>query len=773
MISKPWKKSLRIASRAGGIAVIVFLGAVLVVPFPKERLEKFPASVILADREGHPLRVQLGPHDLDCRPTFQPEREDWIAKAMVAAEDQRFWSHPGIDPMAMARAVKQNVFSLRKVSGASTLSTQVIRLVDQRPRTLWSKCVEAFRALQLECTLSKEEILAQYLNRAPFGSNLVGIEATSRRYFGKGPENLSLAEAALLAGLPQSPTRLRPDKHFAAAKKRQAYVLERMVACGFISEQERADAMAQSLAVRPSPYPFLAPHFCEMLDDVDWRRADPSPSGRRGVTPSPSVVRTTLDPALQRVAEEALKRNAATLAQGDIRGGAVVILDVKTGAVRAMVGSPDFFDTKNKGQVNAALAPRSAGSTLKPFAYAMAMDRGLITPQTVLGDVPKLYSDYQPGNFDESFRGLVTARDALILSLNMPAIDVEHRVGQPLFCDTLKKLGLSTISKPAEHYGLGLVIGNGEVRLLDLANAYACLARGGKYFPPTILECAGAPALSNDSPAAMKSGGAPPHSKLFSPEACWLIAEALSGDERAMDATGNAADVRLPPLAWKTGTSAGFHDAWTIAFNPQYVIGVWAGNPDGAPSEQLVGKKVATPIVWEIFRRLYPDNDGPWFERPAGLKHREVCAESGCPPGAHCRHRIDDWYIEGVSGFQTCAIHARGEDEVWPPEIAAFLNKQKAVPKTPTAKIAQLRITSPAPGSTFHLLDGMAVDNQRVPLIAASSAAGQRLHWFVNDRYLGEAAVGANLFWPLARGKFQIVCCDAAGRCDRVQIAVE
>ncbi len=747
MDSRPITICARYCFRGAGVAAIAVLTAVVLVPFPKARLEKFPASLILADRTGHPLRVQLGPHDLDCRPVFVPQHDDWIAKAIVAAEDQRFWSHPGIDPMAMARAVKQNVFSLRKVSGASTLSTQVIRLVDQRPRTLWSKCVETFRALQLERALSKEEILAQYLNRAPFGSNLVGIEAASRRYFGKGPENLSLAEAALLAGLPQSPTRLRPDKHIEAAKKRQTYVFERMVACGFITEQERSDAMAQTLAVRPSPYPFLAPHFCELAEDAVANASHGA-----------AVVRTTLDPALQRVAEEALRRHAATLAQGDIRGGAVVILDVKTGAVRAMVGSPDFFDTKNKGQVNAATAPRSAGSTLKPFAYALAMDRGLITPQTVLGDVPKLYSDYQPGNFDESFRGLVTARDALILSLNMPAIDVEHRVGQPLFCDTLKRLGLSTISKPAEHYGLGLVIGNGEVRLLDLANAYACLARGGKYFPFRLLE----ESATGMSPLPV-----------FSTEACWLIADSLSGDERAMDATGNAADVRLPPLAWKTGTSAGFHDAWTIAFNPQYVIGVWAGNPDGAPSEQLVGKKVATPIVWEIFRRLYPDNDGPWFERPAGLKQREVCAESGCPPGVHCPHRIDDWYIEGVSGFQTCAVHARGEEDSWPPEIASFLNRQKSSPKTPSSKIAQLRITSPAPGSTFHLLDGMATDNQRVPLIAASSAARQKLHWFVNDRYLGEAAAGANLFWSLARGKFQIVCCDNAGRSDRVQIAVE
>lgn len=775
-LSSRWKWLLRRGLLALGAVLTASLAAVLLIPFPRDLLASFPAATVLCDRDGRPLRVQLGPSDLDCRPTYRPQADDWIVQAIIAAEDQRFWSHPGLDPLALARAAKQNVMSLRRVSGGSTLSTQVIRLAEPRRRTFLAKCVEAFRALQMERALTKEEILAQYLNRAPFGANLVGIEPASRRYFGKEPAQLSLAEAALLAGLPQSPSRFRPDRNPERAKKRQAYVLERMAACGMISEAARHEALAQKLAIRPAPYPFLAPHFCDMAGRL---AAEAGGSGAR------LQVRTTLDASLQRVAEEALKRQCDALRRDGVRGGAVVILDVKTGAVRALVGSPDFHNAKHRGQVNAALASRSAGSTLKPFVYALAFDRGLATAQEVLPDVPRAFRDYRPENFDETFHGVIPARDALILSLNMPAIAVEERVGQPLFHATLRRLGLATISKPAADYGLGLVIGNAEVRLLDLANAYACLARGGDFLPYQVLENDGDGVPSRRQPE-VNGDDVPPRrqtacgqavSNVFSAEACWLIADLLSGDERALAATGNAADVRLPRLAWKTGTSAGLRDAWTVAFNPRYVVGVWLGNPDGGASDRLVGITSAAPVVWEIFRRLYPDNTAPWFERPPGIRQREVCAVSGCPPGPHCGRRSDDWYIAGVSRFDTCAVHARGGAETWPPEVAAFLARRRdgtTGPHAPAGAAPSVpRITAPAAGSTFRLLDQVAADAQRIPFSATGGAAVRSLHWFVNDRYLGASAPGQGLLWPVERGTFQIVCCDESGGSDSVKIAVE
>jgi penicillin-binding protein 1C len=738
-----WRKVAWGVLFAAAIGAGALWVAALALPFPLERLEEYPAARVLTDHAGRPLRIRLGPGDTDCRPGYRPDREDWIVRAIVAAEDRRFWTHPGVDVAALLRAVRQNATSFRRVSGASTLTTQVIRLVEPRRRNLWSKAVEAFRAVQLERALDKTEILAQYLNRAPFGSNIEGIEAAASRYFGKTARELSLAEAALLAGIPQSPSRLRPDRHPARAAQRRQYVLDRMLACGEITPREHAEAQGQAVAVRRTAYPFRAPHYCESFavrERTAWRGLD-------------SVVRTTLDGDLQEALEEALRRHAGS-AGSSVRGAAAVILEVRTGNLLALVGSPDYHGPA-AGQVNAAGAPRAAGSTLKPFAYALAMDRGRLGPRTVLADVPSLYKDCEPENFDSSFRGLVTARDALILSLNLPAIGVERLAGQARFHQTLLALGLDTLSRPSAHYGLGLVLGNGEVRLLDLANAYACLARGGLYRPVRTLA---------DAPVG-------PARRVFSPEACWLVSEILGGDERAMDATGHAVDARLPPLAWKTGTSAGFRDAWTVAYNPEVVIGVWMGNPDGSSSGRLVGRTAAAPLVWDIFRRLYPDNDGPWFRRPPGIRSRDVCAESGAEPGPYCPRRVEEDCIEGVTLREVCPVHRPGGEERWPAEIAAFLNARRA-PGPAGADAPALRITSPARDSVYRLLSSLPADSQRLVLDAAHGNPVP-LHWFVNDRYLGESRPGAPLLWPMERGAFQIVCSDGGGRSDRVRITVE
>lgn len=733
-----WPIWLGQAALAGAGLGAAFAAALRAVPFPEEILERRPSAAVLADRRGDPLRVKLAPGGFDCRPGHAAAPDQWIAKALVAAEDQRFWTHSGVDPLALARAIAQNASTGRRVSGASTISTQVIRMAAPRPRTLRTKVIEAFQALQLERRLGKREILAQYLDRAPFGGNLVGIEAAAQRYFGKGAADLSLAEAALLAGVPQAPSRLRPDRHPEAAQRRQAYVLERMEACGYITARERAAALAQPLAARPGRYPFRAPHFCDLVGVP----ARPGPGAQ---------VRTTLDPDLQALAEDVLRRR---LRGGAADGGAVVVIEVASGAVRALVGSPDPA-ARPAGQVNGAVAARAAGSTLKPFAYALALDRGLVTPATMLADVPTRFRDLDPQNFSRDFRGLVSVRDALVLSLNLPAIEVERQVGQARFHATLRALGLATISEPAEHYGLGLVLGNAEVRLLDLANAYAVFARGGGWRPPRFVEDAAAAAVQ----------------PVFSPEACWLVSDMLGGEERAMDTAGHVADVRLPRMAWKTGTSAGLRDAWTVAWNPEYVIGVWVGNPDGSPADELVGRKTATPIAWDLLRRMYPDNRGPWFARPAGVEPRRVCAASGRAPGPHCAHRIEDWGIAQVSRHEPCPAHRNGRDAAWPAAVASFLDRRAA--PAAAEPPAEVRILSPARGATYRWLPDLDVDAQRLALSAASDRAGERLHWFVDDRPVGRSRPGEPLFWPLERGAHQIVCGTGRGPSDRVQITVE
>ena len=700
--------------------------ALAVVPFPAERLAAVPSSVLLTDREGGSMRLRLAPGGIDARPGYVPARSDWIAQAIVAAEDKRFWSHGGLDFLSLLRAAKQNVSSLRRISGASTLSTQVVRLAVPRPRTLPTKLLEAFQAYQLERRMPKPAILRQYLDRAPFGGNIVGAEAAAWRYFGKSARDLSLAEAALLAGLPQSPSRLRPDRHPAAALRRRSYVLSRMEACGMITPAERAAADAAPVGLSPAAYPFRAPHFCDAVGVPVRPRADDC------------RVRTTLDPVIQAWAEDALARQCAELG---VAGGAVVVIDVPTGSVRALGGSPDYASPR-AGQVNGALAPRAAGSTLKPFAYALALDQGRLAPSTLLPDAPIHYRDLVPLNFSRDFRGTVPARDALVLSLNLPAIEVERRAGQPAFHALLRRLGLATIGPDPARYGAGLVLGNAEVRLLDLANAYACLARGGRWLPPRTLEEAPA-----SDPAAAPS--------LFSPAAAWIVADILSGDERALDATGHAADVPLPRFAWKTGTSAGLRDAWTVAWNPEFVIGVWLGNPDGAPSEALVGRLAATPVAWDLVRRLYPRNrPAPWYPRPDDVVSRAICAESGFPAAPACPRTVPDWAIARVTPPDLCPL-----------AHATATNSSVLSPSAPPAAQAQppppVRILSPADGATYRLLpSAYRTVSQKLPLEAAADGLppGTRLHWFVDDRPVGTTLPRETLFWPLRRGRHTIVC---------------
>ena len=706
--------------------------------------------------------MRLGPHDTDCRLFYRadPDR-DWICRAVVSAEDQRFWRHCGVDPLALGRAICQNIVHRRVVSGASTLSTQVVRLLRPRHRTVWTKAVEMFRALQLEALLDKRAILEQYLNRAPFGANLVGIEAASRRYFAKEPQDLSLAEAALLAGLPQSPSRLRPDRFPERARRREAYVLDRMVADGALAPEQREAALAMPVALRRDAYPFRAPHFCELVLE-----ALASPDAARATECAGHLpnIRTTLDPALQRLAEETLRRQAAALKLDGVFGGAVVVIELKSGAVRALVGSPDYADAAHAGQVDGATALRAPGSALKPFAYALAMDQGRLTPATMLADVPRAFKDLAPVNFDGEFHGLVPAQAALVLSLNIPALTLVEQAGVDAFLRTLREAGLGTLDKSAAHYGLSLALGDASVRLLDLANAYACFARRGEWRPYRLVDAAGPPAGR----------------QVFSPEAAWLTAEMLSGDERAMDASGHRADARLPRFAWKTGTSSGFRDAWAVGFNPDYAIGVWIGNPDGAASPALVGARVAVPVLWGIVRGLYPGNDAPWFERPAGVARRAVCTASGQPAGPDCPRTEEAWCMPGVSSPRPCEVHVRrvAADErvevaeVWPPAVAVFLRRREAPePERAAAETEAPRLVNPQPGAVYRRVDEIA-DGQRLPLKATWRSAGT-LYWFVDDRLVAASPAATAASWPLARGRHVVVCATPAGRSARAEIVVE
>jgi penicillin-binding protein 1C len=722
-----------------GLVVAIGLGSAAVLfslPLPRERLARYPAAIELVDREGTPLRVMLGRDDYQLHPVPLARTGAWAGLALVAAEDKRFYRHGGIDLRAIARAAGLNVWRRRVVSGASTLTTQVVKMVAPRRRSPVTKLIEATQAVRLEREQTKAAILEQYLNRAPMGGNLYGVQAAARRYFGRDAAALTLGEASLLMGLPQSPSRYRPDRHLERALARREYVLGRMAKLGYITNTQRRAAESQPLRIAAQPNPFLAPHFCDFVLQRHGARLGDG-VGELGDGP----LRTTLDPRLQRLAEDAARALTARLNRIDTAeiAVAVVILDVADGAVRALVGSADY-DHPLFGQVNCAALPRSPGSALKPFAYAMAIDQGYCTPDSMVDDRPRRFRGYVPENFQRTFRGRVSVRAALVESLNIPALTLVQHVGLDAFAVLLRRAGLNTIDRTAAHYGLSLVLGTGEVTLLDLVNAYACLARGGQYRPYRLLD-----------QLATGVGAAPP---LVSAEAAYLVADMLSGPERSLAGAGHMGDTVDARVAWKTGTSNGHRDAWTIAYNPAYVVGVWVGNPTGGGGARLVGIEHAAPTALRIFRRIYPSGVGPWFARPADLETRRVCPVSGCVAGPLCPVAVTGDAIRGVSDPTPCRLpHA--------PSVAPFAT---------AARQPLMTIATPPDGARYELVDELPRERQQLPL-KASGGTGT-VWWFVDRRLVGQGAADQTLLWPLERGVHTLACADAAGRSAQVSITV-
>jgi penicillin-binding protein 1C len=792
-------------------SVLLFALLWVLFPFPLDRLDALRASTQVFAADGQLIRGYIADDDAWCFPLDYDSFSPWLIQATVAVEDGRFWEHPGVDGKAVARAAWQNLTHLRTVSGASTLTMQVVRLMDHRPRTVWSKAVESFRALQLERRRTKREILAAYLNRAPYGSNLRGAEAAARRYFGRPAADLTLAEAALLAGLPQSPARFRPDRHLDRARVRQRFVLAEMRRRGMIGEDQLAAALAQPLAVGFHPLPLRAPHLCDLVRNRDSQDGQDRPPGTESnhpvypVHPCSRLVFTTIDLRVQDLVERALRGQVARERERGVTNGAAVVIENRTGAVRALVGSIDYRDT-NAGRVNAALSLRSPGSTLKPFTYALAFDGGLTTPATVLADVPVRYAGYDPQNFDREFRGPVPAGAALAESLNIPALDLAQRLTVPRLRQFLADAGLSTLTRPPNQYGLSLALGAADVRLLELTNAYAGLARLGDFFPYRCEAASRTDGLAL-SPAASQPADS---RRLLSPGAAYLIAQCLGDRARLERALGVAQCRTMPTVAWKTGTSTGRRDAWTFAYNPEYTVGVWLGDFGGRASPALVGADLAAPVAFEVFQGLYRDRPGPWYQAPPDVGTREVCPASGEPAGPDCPAHRPMPYLIGRSPQRTCSVHRRllvdaesghglcpfcsagrrtrwAAATVYPPALARWLAAHgQAPPAVPmhdprcTAVAAAgsrlagtLAILTPADGQAFVFLRDRPAADQQIELRAAAPTDAGGLFWFADGQLVARTAPSASLRWPLAPGRHELRCLDTLGRSASVRITVD
>ena len=573
------------------------------------------------------------------------------------------------------------------VSGASTISTQVIRMTEPRPRHLGTKLIEAFRATQLEMRYDKDYILEQYLNRAPFGGNRQGIATAARRYYGKEAAALSAGEAALLMGLPQSPSRFRPDRAPEKAEKRRETVLRRMREEGLLDEMPLLEN--GPLWVEPALQAF---HFTEWM-----RRRHGYQNGN---------LQTSLDLARQQACEEVLRRVRGEVRYAETDGVGVLLMDARGGEVRAWVGSWDAENPEH-GQVDTVTRKRAPGSTLKPFAYALAITQGWLTPETRLEDSPRVYRDYRPENMNEQWSGDVSARSALVQSLNMPALQVVEKVGLPLFLGTLRSAGMDLGDVQAETVGLGAVLGGGlDISLLELVQAYGVFAREGSYM--------GACGVMDQESA----GG-----RIFHPGVVYWINEILSGAERDGMLYGHQGEVARPNLAFKTGTSHGLRDAWAIGWNADWVLGVWVGRMDGGTVNGLSGAGQAAPLLGELAQELFGPGEESWPERPQSLS---------------------TW---------------QGR------EIIVGITNPEAGNEVPSTQ----HIVRPAPAARYQMVTA-------APLLLRLQARGkaqEKVHWFVNGRWIGEQAVEAVLVHAFTPGHYDIRAVFADGRSDSRQLWIE
>ncbi|MBN2199190.1 MAG: penicillin-binding protein 1C [Candidatus Aminicenantes bacterium] len=732
------KRTRRLLILIPAVTVLAAWGS-LYLPFPKSRLNPAPIlSFEILDRNGALLREVLSDEGGRCRWIGLEEVSPLLLKATLASEDKAFFSHSGIDPLAILRALAQNLRARRTVSGASTVTQQLVRNIYGGRRTLARKLFEAWMAVRLEHTLSKEEILVQYLNRIPYGNQAFGIEAASRLYFDKPAEHLSLAESAFLAGIPRAPTHLNPYRRPDEAVKRQREILRAMESMRLVSPEEAERALNEKLVLVPSSLRFRAPHFCDfVLSRLDRR------SRARA-----HRVRTTLDYALQSKVETQVENQLARLSSKAITHAAVVVLDNETDEILSLVGSRNFFDDSNQGQVNGALALRQPGSALKPFTYALALEQKF-TAATLIDDSPEGFptptGTYRPRNYDRTYHGLVRLRVALACSYNVPAVALMSSLGEDRLFRRLKDLEFDSLSREASHYGLGLTLGNGEVSLLELARGYAALARGGIYRREKIflrLE-------DRDGAPLSAAGDAPPSRRVFSERIAFLITHILSDRDARVPAFGYLTPLTLPfPAAAKTGTSKDYRDNWTVGYTPRHTVAVWVGNFDGRPMQGVSGITGCGPLFHDVMLLLSGNGDGLEFPEPPGIVRKHICPQSGLLPGEHCPGFIEEVFIEGTEPKDYCLLSHKANAS---PGFDLREARGRAGP-------GGVQIVFPCDGDVFKIDPVLRPEFQTLRLRARVVGGNEAtaVEWWINGRLAGRSAKPFVLPWPLRPGSYII-----------------
>ena len=745
------------------IAFILFTLALIFVPLPLAKLNA-PQAFRFYDRHDELLQTIISDDGFFRLSVTMNELPQLYLDTFLLQEDQYFYQHPGINPLAIARAAVANAVSGRVVSGASTITMQLARMLERRDRTILAKIIEMFRALQLEIKFSKPEILEYYLSIAPYGGNLEGVNAATYAYWGKPAKLLSPAQIALLVVLPKSPNGFRPDRHPQAALQKRNVLLDKMYLAGLIDQRTYHRSIDEPVPKQRLSFPARIPHLAWYL---------------KSKYPLLTDFYTTLDLNIQIRAQRIVKQYITGLYDKGIHNAAVVILDTNSRELRAMVGSADYFDKEHEGANNGAVALRSPGSTLKPFLYALAMDQGLIAEKTMLPDIPITVAGYSPQNYSKTFRGQVQVREALVDSLNVVAVRLSQQLGIKKLYNLLAQGGISSLAHPAEYYGLPLILGGVEVSLLELTNLYAALANYGEYQPYQLIRD------SNDRE--------PSGIQLLGPEASWLVTDMMTDVERPDFPDIWQYSKTLPTVAWKTGTSYGHQDAWSIGFHPEYTVGVWVGNFDGSPATELSGGSAAGPLFFDLFQSIVKDPTR-WFSKPVGVEQRFVCGLCGLPGNTYCPNTTKELYIPSIEGpvtNDTCRVIQKikiAESEqlvqVWPAELAAFFHRHGLpvtdAPEYQANKMAGQRyftpvIQSPVKGAEYiRRNDRLTEELQQIKLQVAVTNRIKKVQWYLDGKLISETDQPYKpLFISPPAGDYKITVIDDTGGMDSVRLKVE
>lgn len=681
----------------GVLAPALFIGSAKLSPAP-EISPPAPATVV-SDHQGQPLRIFADKQGIHRYLSDSTQVDPFYLQALIAYEDQRYYQHTGVDWLAFARALGQWVQHGRVVSGASTLSMQTARLIWPYRRTPLGKLQQMWRALRLESHYSKQEILTEYLNRAPFGGTLEGVEAAARRYFGKSAKKLTGPESMLLVVLPQKPSRFRPDTHPEVALSARNKVIRRLQKQTLIHPDTADRWLAAPLGVKTKSHPLVAPLLARRM---------------RQQHPEQAHIQTTIDGGLQRQVEAQLNLWAEHAKRA--QSAAVLVVDNHSANVLAYAGSVDFLSRERSGHVDMVRAVRSPGSTLKPFVYAQGIDRGVVHEASLLTDVPRNFNGYQPSNFDGQYRGAITLRKALQSSRNVPAVQVLQALGDESFVQRLDDAGLKL--RGAEKARLSLVLGGVGSNLETLVRAYVALASGGRV--PTLQH---------------QDSGAPHWQPWLSEEAAWIVWNILA-DNVPPNHSARSTQRRI---AWKTGTSYGFRDAWAIGVSARYTVGIWSGRPDGSPIVGAMGLQEAVPLLFDVFGLL--PQESQQLKRPAGVQRRTICWPGGrsrtLTLPSQCLRKKPAWTQRGITPptlYEHPSEQARMD---WPRAITEWQSNLPVASK-PTLKPMPLRI--------LGLRDGQTLFRQQRVQWPLKSNRRDPISWYINGEFVENPLLDLNVY---------------------------